>query len=110
MNFARWLRESVDTSLLDMLDILINDGKDDDMVFNPHAVLGQLFTVEYVKTDGTHGKLTGRLVAPNYEGTPGELEAYCIGLLNQDLIRIYTDKGWRSFYASKVFYYKIEGK
>jgi len=96
----------LDESFLDMLEDLIRIGEDE--VFNPHAVLGQKFTVEYIKQDGSEAVLTGRLVAPNYEGTPGELEAYCIGLLGKEVIPVWTDRGWRSFHASKVFYYKIE--
>ena len=102
------MQVSLDESLLDMLEDLIRVGEDD--MFNPHAVLGQKFTVEYVKADGTVATLTGRLIAPNYEGSKGELEAYCISLFNKDVIPVWTDKGWRSFYANKVIYTKIEGQ
>ena len=78
-------------------------------MFNPHAVMDQTFTVEIVKQDGTLGTLTGKLIAPNYAGSKGELESYCISLFNHDVIPIYTAKGWRSFYKDKVTYFKFGG-
>ena len=71
-------------------------------MFTPSLIQNQTFTVEFVKQDGSIGSLTGRLVAPNYEGTPKDFEDYTKGLENKDLIPIYTDKGWRSFYKGKV--------
>lgn len=94
-------------SLLDMLDTIINPMEK--MMFNPVAVQGQTFTVEFTKADGSPGTITGKLVAPNYEGSDNELLAYTIDLLSKDRIPVYTAQGWRSFYATKVTHFKIGG-
>lgn len=90
----------LDESLITMLDKIINPTEEP--MFTPSLIQNQTFTVEFVKQDGSIGSLTGRLVAPNYEGTPKDFEDYTKGLENKDLIPIYTDKGWRSFYKGKV--------
>lgn len=97
----------LDESLLTMLEWIINPREDDNTMFNPLTVGKNLFTVEYIKQDGTTGKLTGKLVAPNYTGSDNELLAYTIGLLEKDLVPLWTDKGWRSFYQSKVVSFKF---
>jgi hypothetical protein len=99
------LTNLLDESLLDMLDTIINPMEE--YMFNPVAVQGQTFTVEIIKQDGTLGTLTGQLVAPNYEGSKEELFAYTVDLLNQDRVPVYTDKGWRSFYQTKVVSFKF---
>lgn len=76
-------------------------------MFNPLTVGHNTFTVEFTKQDGSHGTLTGKLVAPNYEGSDNELLAYQISLLEKDIVPVYTSKGWRSFYQSKVTYFKF---
>lgn len=76
-------------------------------MFNPIAVQGETFTVEFTKTDGSPGKITGRLVAPNYEGSENELLAYTVDLLTKDRIPVCTAQGWRSFYTNKVTHFKI---
>lgn len=77
-------------------------------MFNPLTTADRTFTVEVTKQDGTLGTLTGRLVAPNYEGTPTDLLGYCASLLEKDLTPIYTDKGWRSFRQTKVVSFTLE--
>jgi hypothetical protein len=97
----------LDESLLDMLDTIINPMEEP--MFNPLTVGNKTFTVEVMKQDGTLGTLTGKLVAPNYDGTADDLLAYSAGLLEKDLTPIYTDKGWRSFYQSKVVSFTFGG-
>jgi hypothetical protein len=97
----------LDESLLDALDYIINPMEEP--MFNPLTTGDKTFTVEVEKQDGTLGTLTGKLVAPNYDGTPDDLLAYCVGLLEKDLTPIYTSKGWRSFYASKVVSFEFGG-
>ena len=100
----------LDESLLDMLEDL-NDPWETrgNQMFNPLIVQDQTFTVEVIKQDGTTGTITGKLVAPNYEGSKNELMAYTIDLLEKDIVPIYTDKGWRSFYTNKVISFKFGG-
>jgi hypothetical protein len=95
----------LDESLLDMLDTIINPMERP--MFNPFVAEDKTFTVEFIKADGSHGKTTGKLVAPNYEGSKLDLMAYIASLSDQDRIPVWTDKGWRSFYASKVIYFKL---
>jgi hypothetical protein len=93
-------------SLLDMLDSIINPMEEP--MFNPILVQDRVFTVQFTKQDGTAGMVTGKLVAPNYEGTSDDLLAYCVGLLEQDRVPVYTAQGWRSFYTSKVTQFQLE--
>jgi hypothetical protein len=97
----------LDESLLGALDYIINPMEEP--MFNPLTTGDKTFTVEVEKQDGTLGTLTGRLVAPNYDGTSTDLVAYCAGLLEKDLTPIYTAKGWRSFYQSKVVSFEFGG-
>jgi hypothetical protein len=91
---------SLDESLLDMLDNILNPMEED--MFNPLLAYNQTFTIEYTKQDGTLSKMTGTLFAPDYKGTPADALAYCTLLLEKDWVPLWTDKGWRSFYQSKV--------
>jgi hypothetical protein len=97
----------LDESLMDVLEHLNNPMEE--QMFNPLTAYNKTFTVEVQKQDGTLGTLTGKLVAPNYDGTPADLLAYCAGLLEKDLVPIYTSKGWRSFYQSKVVSFEFGG-
>lgn len=71
-------------------------------MFNALEVMGSLFTVTVQRKDGTLRDLTGRLIAPNYTGSKDDLTAYCASLEEKNLVPIYTDEGWRSFYQDKV--------
>lgn len=105
MQCQSWYNKNLDESLLDMLDSIINPMEEP--MFNPVAVQDQVFTVEFTKADGSPGTVTGKLVAPNYEGSKEELLAYTIDLLEKDRIPVYTAQGWRSFYTNKVTYFKF---
>jgi hypothetical protein len=105
MNLDKWQRESLDNSLLDMLEDTINPWEKP--MFNPLTVGRNLFTVEFTKQDGSLGKITGKLFAPNFTGSDNEVLAYTLGLLEKDIVPVYTDKGWRSFYQTKVVSFKF---
>jgi hypothetical protein len=96
---------SLDESLLDTLDYIINPWEM--QMFNPLTVGRNLFTVEVTKQDGSLGKITGKLFADNFTGSDNEVLAYTLGLLEKDLVPVYTDKGWRSFYQTKVVSFKF---
>lgn len=98
---------SLDESLLSMLEDCINSG--DEQMFNPLTVGRNKFTVEIIKNDGSLGKVTGTLFDPNFKGSDNEVLAHTIGLLEQDLVKVWTDKGWRSFYQTKVVSFKFGG-
>ncbi len=76
-------------------------------MFNPFVAEDNTFTVEFTKADGSPGKITGKLVAPNYEGSKLDFMAYLAGLSGQDRIPVYTAQGWRSFYTTKVTFFKL---
>jgi hypothetical protein len=82
-----------------------NEGTEPDM-FNPTTILDNPFEVTYKKQDGTVKTMQGTLVAPNYSGTPEDLFAYCVGLLEKSQIPVWTAQGWRSFIAQNVL--KVE--
>jgi hypothetical protein len=95
----------LDESLLDMLDSIINPMEEP--MFNPFVAEDNTFTVEFTKADGSPGRITGKLVAPNYEGSKLDLIAYLAGLSGQDRIPVWTTQGWRSFYQNKVTHFKL---
>ena len=97
----------LDESLLDMLEDCINSGEQP--MFNPLTVGRNKFTVEVVKQDGSIGKITGTLFEPSIKKSENEVLAYTLSLLEQDLVKIFTDNGWRSFYQSKVVSFKFGG-
>lgn len=76
-------------------------------MFNPLTVGRNKFTVEIIKNDGSIGKVTGTLFDPNFKGSDNEVLAHTIALLEQDLVKVWTDKGWRSFYQNKVVSFKF---
>jgi hypothetical protein len=82
-----------------------NEGTEPDM-FNPTTILDSTFEVTYKKQDGTVKTMQGTLVAPNYSGTPEDLFAYCVGLLEKSQIPVWTAQGWRSFIVQNVL--KVE--
>jgi len=98
---------SLDESLLDMLEDCINSGEQP--MFNPLTVGRNKFTVEVIKQDGSIGKITGTLFEPGIKKSDNEVLAYTLSLLDQDLVKVFTDKGWRSFYQSKVVSFKFGG-
>jgi hypothetical protein len=103
-----WERyKSLDESLLDGLDYIINPWETP--MFNPLTVGRNKFTVEITKQDGSLGTITGKLFADNFTGSDNEVLAYTLGLLEKDLVPVYTDKGWRSFYQTKVVSFKFGG-
>lgn len=95
----------LDESLLDMLEDTINSGET--TMFNPLTVGRNKFTVEIIKNDGSIGKVTGTLFDPNFKGSDNEVLAHTIALLEQGLVKVWTDKGWRSFYQTKVVSFKF---
>lgn len=95
----------LDESLLCMLEDCINSGEQP--MFNPLTVGRNKFTVEVIKNDGSIGKVTGTLFDPNFKGSDNEVLAHTIALLEQDLVKVWTDKGWRSFYQTKVVSFKF---
>jgi hypothetical protein len=103
----RGVPKPLDESLLTMLEWVINPIEDDNTMFNPLIIGRNVFTVEYIKADGSTGKLTGTLWSPDYKGTDNEMLAHCIDLLEKDIVPVWTDKGWRSFYQSKVVSFKF---
>lgn len=97
----------LDESLMDMLEHLHNPWETP--MFNPLTVGRNKFTVEIIKNDGSIGKVTGTLFDPNFSGSDNEVLAHTLALLEQDLVKVWTDKGWRSFYQSKVVSFKFGG-
>jgi hypothetical protein len=95
----------LDESLIDMLEDCINSGEQS--MFNPLTVGRNKFTVEVTKQDGSFGTITGKLFADNFTGSDNEVLAYTLELLEKDLVPVYTDKGWRSFYQTKVVSFKF---
>ena len=76
-------------------------------MFNAFVAYQNTFTVEFIKADGSPGKVTGKLIAPNYEGTQAEFMKYLVSLEDKDIIPVYTDKGWRSFYKDNVMHFYV---
>ncbi len=71
-------------------------------MFNALEILASTFTVEFTKIDGSLRSLTGKLVAPNYEGSNEDLLAYCASLEGSTNVPVYTAQGWRSFNPTKA--------
>lgn len=73
-------------------------------MFDPFEIADKDFVVTFLKQDGEARTVTGNLFGPDKGATlsSDDQATYLAGLVDNPLVRLYTEAGWRSFIKSNL--------
>ena len=82
----------------------IRETKGSHRMFSPFDISNQDFVVTFLKQGGEIRTLTGNLFGPDKGATlsSDDQATYLAGLVDNPLVRFYTEAGWRSFITTNL--------